>query len=579
LTLFTRLFRLLASGAAHHDWRIGRRLQHRLRAGTRRNGRRLPGPARHLGWKAAIKFLQPEYSERPDALNRFFTEARAASLIDHDGIVRVLDCDVHPSGQAYIVMEYLEGHTLREYIAWRGRLSVPEVASVIGRVADALAAAHIQGIVHRDLKPDNIFVLTRPPGAVKIVDFGVAKLNRSGAPTSTLSGTVIGTPLYMSPEQARGTATLDGRADVYSLGCILFEMLCGRPPFVYGTSGEVIAAHLAQSPPSPESLDASIPSPLRELVERMLAKSPDDRPGLKGEVIPTLRAFATGGQVPQLPLSGPGPTAELPAARAPSPQPPWGVPAQPFAAGTPATPHPPGSGPYAEPRGRSGRWLLLLALAWEGVAVFVWRPWQKLSPPAETATAVPAPPPRCRPAEPKAAPPEPDPSPARAARRRRHGDGAGGHAAGCRARTDGGREESAAPLRRVTTPPRPPGARLVAPRPVRRPRDRAPPEARPGGGRPGGTAQGQIRIALSSDPPGAVVCAAGTPGKLGTTNGNFALRTDNQRATLLVYHPGYHIEKLVIPGDENVTRSVRLRPLTDDDLQPPLPAGRVQFGG
>jgi hypothetical protein len=85
------------------------------------------------------------------------------------------------------------------------------------------------------------------------------------------------------------------------------------------------------------------------------------------------------------------------------------------------------------------------------------------------------------------------------------------------------------------------------------------------------TAAGEIRIALSSDPPGAVVCAAGTPGKLGTTNGNFALRTDNQRATLLIYHPGYHIEKIVIPGDENVTRSVRLRPLTDDDLQPPPP--------
>ena len=322
------------------------------------------GQHRHLGWKAAIKFLQPEYSERPDALNRFFTEARAASLIDHDGIVRVLDCDVHPSGQAYIVMEYLEGHTLREYIAWRGRLSVPEVAAVMVRVADALAAAHGQGIIHRDLKPDNIFVLTRPPGAVKILDFGVAKLIRSGAPTSTMSGTVIGTPLYMSPEQARA-GTLDGRADIYSLGCILFEMLCGRPPFVYGTSGEVIAAHLAQSPPSPESLDANIPSPLRELLERMLAKSADERPGLKSEVIPTLRALSSGGPVPEMPLSGPGPTAELPAAQEPPPNRPWGVPVQPFAAGTPITPHTPGrrrtfsaagaSGPLAAAAGPGGR--------------------------------------------------------------------------------------------------------------------------------------------------------------------------------------------------------------------------------
>ncbi len=192
--------------------------------------------------------------------------------------------------------------------------------------------------------------------------------------------------------------------------------------------------------------------------------------------------------------------------------------------------------------------------------MFVWRPWQKLSPPAETATAVPAP------AEPKAAPPEPAPAPI---------------------------PPTPAPVtatERVATPPAaepeptvagkkalPSSGELLRPR--GRPAPGAPhpaPSAVRATGRPPkagqvATAEGEIRIALSSDPPGAVVCAAGAPGKLGTTNGNFALRTDNQRATLLVYHPGYHIEKIVIPGDENVTRSVRLRPLTDDDLQPPPP--------
>ena len=121
---------------------------------------------RHLGRKAAIKFLQPEFSERPDALNRFFTEARAASLIDHDGIVRVLDCDVHqPSGQAYIVMEYLEGQTLREYLAWRGR-AVGDRRRRGDRAGSPTRwpPPTSQGIVHRDLKPDNIFVLTRPAG-------------------------------------------------------------------------------------------------------------------------------------------------------------------------------------------------------------------------------------------------------------------------------------------------------------------------------------------------------------------------------------------------------------------------------
>ena len=114
---------------------------------------------RHLRWRVAIKFLLREFTEKPDLLHRFFTEARAASVIDHEGIVRVLDCDVHASGHAYIVMEYLEGHTLRHYLAVRGRLPYPEAAAIIVRVAEPLSAAHAQGIVHRDVKPDNIFLL------------------------------------------------------------------------------------------------------------------------------------------------------------------------------------------------------------------------------------------------------------------------------------------------------------------------------------------------------------------------------------------------------------------------------------
>jgi predicted Ser/Thr protein kinase len=463
---------------------------------------------RHLGRRAAIKFLQREFSERPDLLHRFFTEARAASLIEHEGIVRVLDCDVHPSGHAYIVMEYLEGQTLRGYLASRGQVSAPEAAAIILRVADAIAAAHAKGIVHRDLKPDNIFLLSKPAGGVKIVDFGIAKLARQqgGAPhTKTLSGALMGTPLYMSPEQAREAGTVDARTDIYSLGCILYELLAGRTPFVASGTAELIAAHLAETAPP---LDASVPPPLRALVDRMLGKSPEERPALVEEVIPLLQVLV------------PGRTAgfELPPAPATTVVTPE-VPAQPRTVETAPTPVAPS---------RSGRVILaVMAGALALFAVGLWRPWEPRRAPPPPVAVVPQPPPAVVP------PPAPPP---------------------------------AVVEPKVETPPprqpaarKPAAARATAAREVKRPSSAAASPGRP-----------SLKVSLTSDPPGSFVCLPAVSAKLGVTNGTVEIER-GRKTTLLLYHPGYHVERVTIPGDAPVTRAVKLRPLAEDDLQAPPP--------
>jgi len=233
--------------------------------------------------RVAVKVLLPELSANGSVIDRFFTEARATSLIRHPGIVEVLDCDVL-DGQAFIVMEYLEGESLAGYLARTGGLTGdPAFAlAVVGQVAVAVGAAHATGIVHRDLKPDNIFlcVTARDARVVpKVLDFGIAKVALRGEASQTRTGAVIGTPTYMSPEQCRGgSKAVDGRSDVYSLGCILYETLCGRPPFVRDGMGELIVAHVAEPPDDPRSLVPDLSPALAGLVMRMLAKAPDARP-------------------------------------------------------------------------------------------------------------------------------------------------------------------------------------------------------------------------------------------------------------------------------------------------------------
>ena len=255
--------------------------------------------------RAAVKVLLPELSANEAVVERFFTEARATSLIRHPGIVEVLDCDVR-EGQAYIVMEHLEGESLADYLERIGGLvgDVGFALAIVGQVARAVGAAHAAGIVHRDLKPDNIFLTAGgTDGRIvpKVLDFGIAKLAERGSATHTRTGAVLGTPAYMSPEQCRGgSKVVDGRSDIYSLGCIFYETLCGVPPFVRDGTGDLIVAHVSEAPEPARSRVSSIPAAVDALVMRMLAKAPADRPPtmevVAGEITDCL--VALGSRVP-----------------------------------------------------------------------------------------------------------------------------------------------------------------------------------------------------------------------------------------------------------------------------------------
>ena len=256
---------------------------------------------RHLNRDAAVKVLLPEISMNQTVVARFFTEARATAQLRHPNIVEIFDCDVLPDGRAYIVMEYLRGESLRGTLDRLGKLcpDYGSISAITGLVADALQAAHENGIVHRDLKPDNTFLSVVPNQraelTVKVLDFGIAKLlsggDRTGGGTPTRTGSLIGTPLYMSPEQCRGIPTIDHRADIYSLGCMVFEMVVGQPPFVSEAPGDILMAHIIQNAPPLSSLQTDVPPEIDALVARMLAKDPALRPQSMAEVVATIEAL------------------------------------------------------------------------------------------------------------------------------------------------------------------------------------------------------------------------------------------------------------------------------------------------
>ncbi len=234
-----------------------------------------------LGRPAALKMLLPQFSSDEAIVQRFFNEARAASTIDHPGIVEIYEVGTHVDGRAYIVMALLKGETLQQRIA-REPLAPVEGATIVAQVAGALAAAHARNIVHRDLKPDNIFLVPNElvPGGLqsKLLDFGIAKLTDERASFKTQTGSLIGTPAYMSPEQCMGRSDVDYRTDLYALGCILFHVLCGRPPFVSDAgAGVLIAAHLRDRPPDPRMFNPTISEALAAIVLRLLEKDPAAR--------------------------------------------------------------------------------------------------------------------------------------------------------------------------------------------------------------------------------------------------------------------------------------------------------------
>lgn len=239
---------------------------------------------------AAIKVLHADRADH-NAVERFFQEARAASAINHPGIVKVYDVGENDEG-SFLVMELLDGETLEERLQREEKLEVRDAVRFAVQIASALQAAHENGIVHRDLKPGNIMISPDPEVSggerIKILDFGIAKMVVSeGDPnvSQTRSDMLLGSPTYMSPEQCRGAQKVDGRADLYSLGCMLFEMLCGRPPFDQQMVAAVIAAHLRETPPAPTSLRPEISPELEAIVLRLLAKDAGERYQSAGELI------------------------------------------------------------------------------------------------------------------------------------------------------------------------------------------------------------------------------------------------------------------------------------------------------
>jgi len=272
-----------------------------------------------LGRRVAMKVLLPEVAANAEAVGRFIDEARAVNAIRHPGIVDVTDFG-EIDGRPYYIMELLEGETLAERLVRLGRLDLSEALDVTLQISAALAAVHERGVVHRDLKPENIFICSGPdqPDQVKVLDFGVAKLIAPGpGGRRTRTGVVLGTPLYMSPEQCLGSATLDHRSDVYAVGLLLYEMLTGAPPFDRENAAALLVAHVYEQPPAPRRLAPTIPPAVEAVILRALAKDPADRVSDMRALTAALLIAKSGKSAQPIPLTVP-PPAPAPAPAAPS---------------------------------------------------------------------------------------------------------------------------------------------------------------------------------------------------------------------------------------------------------------------
>jgi serine/threonine-protein kinase len=248
--------------------------------------------------RVALKFLRPELCKKRDSAERFRREAIAAAKIKSEHVARVLDVGTTETGVPYIVMEYLDGNDLADEIKRYGRLPVADSIDYVLQAIEALAEAHAAGIVHRDLKPHNLFLARRADGSrsLKVLDFGIAKsLIASGQSFSlTSTTTVIGSPLYMAPEQMQSPKSVDARADIWSLGAILYHMLAGRPPYDAPNVAQLCSVLLETTAPLVSEIRSDVPVELARVIDHCLEKERVRRCGSVSELATLLEPFGSG---------------------------------------------------------------------------------------------------------------------------------------------------------------------------------------------------------------------------------------------------------------------------------------------
>jgi serine/threonine-protein kinase len=263
-----------------------------------------------LGKRVAVKLLLDTYSEDREVLARFHQEARTSTRIGHENIIDISDLGEH-SGRSFIVMEFLEGRDLAAVLHEEILLAPERALPILRQICLGLDAAHQKGVIHRDMKPENVFLTARGGvrDFVKVMDFGISKIKAAHEQDVRLTqtGALIGTPLYMAPEQALGRTDVDHRVDVYSVGIMMFEMLCGKPPFEAPTYVGLLAQHLNDTPPRPRKLRPELPPHLEPIMMRALEKDPARRwPSLSELAVALGGEAAASRSVPRTKIAGSG---------------------------------------------------------------------------------------------------------------------------------------------------------------------------------------------------------------------------------------------------------------------------------
>ena len=318
-----------------------------------------------LDEKVAIKFLLPEAAKQKDVVERFDREAKAAVKIKSEHVARVSDVGKLDNGAPYMVMEFLNGKDLAQMVEDHGALQIPAAVEYVLQACEALAEAHALGIVHRDLKPANLFLSHRADGSpcIKVLDFGISKMvNSLSNPGMTKTTAVMGSPLYMSPEQMKSSKDVDHRTDIWSLGAILYELLSGNPPFIADTMPQLCLMILQEPLPPLAHVRRDVPPQLEAVIQRCQAKDPNHRFQNVAELAAALTPFVTGRarlsaeRIADVLRAAP----RTSASSLPTPAPPAGAPAQygytppgPTVAGAPygvSNPHLP-SGQYGQTAG------------------------------------------------------------------------------------------------------------------------------------------------------------------------------------------------------------------------------------